>query len=112
MKYICELCGWVYSEEETGAAYYHMAKVVGPRARVKALFPNGVEARFELDGDRGPGLGCIVVGEKGKLEINAVPGLVRICQRHFYLALPISGLIEDDLSFVGIHELIFKMNLT
>lgn len=59
-----------YSEDETGAEYYHMAKVVGPRGKIKALFPNGVEARFELDGDRGPGLGCIVVGEKGKLEIN------------------------------------------
>ncbi len=59
-----------YSEEETGAAYYSMAKVRGPRARVKMLFPNGVEARFELDGDRRPGLGCIVVGDKGKMEIN------------------------------------------
>ena len=59
-----------YSEEETGAEYYHMAKVVGPRGKMKMLFPNGVEARFELDGDRGPGLGCIVVGERGKLEIN------------------------------------------
>lgn len=59
-----------YSEDETGAAYYSMAKVVGPRAKMKMLFPNGVEARFELDGDRGPGLGCIVVGEKGKIEIN------------------------------------------
>ena len=59
-----------YSEDETGAEYYHMAKVVGPRGKIRALFPNGVEARFELDGDRGPGLGCIVVGEKGKLEIN------------------------------------------
>lgn len=59
-----------YSEEETGADYYFMAKVTGPRAKVKMLFPNGVEARFELDGDRGPGLGCIVVGDKGKIEIN------------------------------------------
>ena len=59
-----------YSEDETGADYYSMAKVKGPRAKMKMLFPNGVEARFELDGDRGPGLGCIVVGDKGKLEIN------------------------------------------
>ena len=59
-----------YSEEETGADYYSMAKVRGPRAKMKMLFPNGVEARFDLDGDRGPGLGCIVTGEKGKIEIN------------------------------------------
>lgn len=59
-----------YSEDDTGAAYYSMAKVRGPRGKIKMLFPNGVEARFELDGDRGPGLGCIVIGDKGKLEIN------------------------------------------
>lgn len=34
------------------------------------LFQNGVEVRFHLDGDKGPGLGCIVIGEKGKIEIN------------------------------------------
>ncbi len=59
-----------YSEDDTGVDYYSMAKVRGPRAKIKALFPNGVEARFHLDGDRGPGLGCIVTGEKGKMEIN------------------------------------------
>lgn len=59
-----------YTEDDTGTDYYSMAKVRGPRARIKALFPNGVEARFHLDGDRGPGLGCIVVGENGKIEIN------------------------------------------
>jgi hypothetical protein len=26
--------------------------------------------RCHLDGDRGPGLGCIVVGEEGKIEVN------------------------------------------
>ena len=59
-----------YGEEETGVQYYGMARVTGPRARMKMWFDNGVEARFELDGDRGPGLGCIVVGDKGKMEIN------------------------------------------
>ena len=59
-----------YSEDDTGVDYYHMAKVKGPRGKIRMMFANGVEARFELDGDRGPGLGCIVVGEKGKIEIN------------------------------------------
>ena len=59
-----------YGEEETGVQYYGMARVTGQRAKMKMWFDNGVEARFELDGDRGPGLGCIVVGDKGKIEIN------------------------------------------
>ena len=59
-----------YGEEETGVQYYGMARVTGPRAKMKMWFDNGVEVRFELDGDRGPGLGCIVVGDKGKMEIN------------------------------------------
>jgi hypothetical protein len=33
-------------------------------------FADGVELRLHLDGDWGPGLGCIVTGEKGKIEIN------------------------------------------
>ena len=57
-------------DDETGAAYYGMAKVKGPRARMKMWFADGVELRLNLDGDRGPGLGCIVTGEKGKMEIN------------------------------------------
>jgi predicted dehydrogenase len=57
-------------DDETGAEYYRMAKVVGPRAKMKMWFADGVELRFHLDGDRGPGLGCIVTGEKGKMEIN------------------------------------------
>jgi len=57
-------------DDETGGDYYGMAKVTGPRARMKMWFPNGVELRLNLDGDRGPGLGCIVVGEKGKMEVN------------------------------------------
>lgn len=59
-----------YGEEETGVQYYGMARVTGPRARMTMWYENGVEVRFELDGDRGPGLGCIVVGENGKMEIN------------------------------------------
>ncbi|MDR2641528.1 MAG: Gfo/Idh/MocA family oxidoreductase [Planctomycetaceae bacterium] len=58
------------TDEETGAAYYNMAKVKGPRAKMKMWFANGVELRLHLNGDRGPGLGCIVTGEKGKIEIN------------------------------------------
>ena len=58
-------------EDETGAEYYNMVKeVAGPRAKMKMWFANGVELRLNLDGDRGPGLGCIVTGEDGKMEIN------------------------------------------
>jgi predicted dehydrogenase len=57
-------------EDETGADYYHMANVRGPRGKMTMWFADGVELRLHLDGDRGPGLGCIVTGEKGKLEIN------------------------------------------
>ncbi|MCL2710619.1 MAG: Gfo/Idh/MocA family oxidoreductase [Planctomycetaceae bacterium] len=56
--------------EETGAAYYGMADVTGPRGKMTMWFADGVEMRLHLDGDRGPGLGCIVTGETGKLEIN------------------------------------------
>ena len=58
------------AEEETGSAYYGMAKVVGPRGVVHMKYANGTELRLDLDGDRGPGLGCICIGEKGKIEIN------------------------------------------
>jgi hypothetical protein len=33
-------------------------------------FASGTELRLNLDGDRGPGLGAIFVGEQGKIEIN------------------------------------------
>ena len=33
-------------------------------------FASGTELQLHLDGDRGPGLGAIFVGEKGKIEIN------------------------------------------
>jgi len=57
--------------EDTGKAYHHMARhVVGERARVTMKFAGGTELRFDLNGDRGPGLGAIFVGEKGKIEIN------------------------------------------
>jgi len=66
-----------YDDDDTGADYYGMARVTGPRAEMRMLFDNcplgvnnRVELRLNLDGDRGPGLGCIVTGEKGKIEIN------------------------------------------
>lgn len=56
---------------ETGAGYYHMAKnAVGPRAKVMMKYANGTELRLHLDGDWGPGLGCIFVGEGGTIEVN------------------------------------------
>ena len=53
------------------ALYYSLAKsVVGPRAKVRMKYANGTELRLDLDGDWGPGLGAIFIGEKGKIEIN------------------------------------------
>jgi len=57
-------------DEDTGTGYHGMAKLAGPRARVTMKFASGTELRLHLDGDRGPGLGAIFVGEKGKIEIN------------------------------------------
>ncbi len=57
--------------EDTGAQYRKLARrVIGPRAKVRMRYANGTELRLELDGDWGPGLGAIFVGEKGKIEIN------------------------------------------
>ncbi len=59
------------TDDETGARYYRMTKnVVGPRAKVRMKYASGTELRLHLDGDWGPGLGCIFVGENGKIEIN------------------------------------------
>jgi len=55
---------------DTGTEYHHMAKLRGPRAKVSMKFANGTVLKLYLDGDRGPGLGAIFVGEKGKIEIN------------------------------------------
>ncbi|HOK09856.1 MAG TPA: Gfo/Idh/MocA family oxidoreductase [Candidatus Hydrogenedens sp.] len=57
--------------EETGAPYYPMTKdIQGPRAKVRMRYENGVELELYYDSDRGPGLGCIFVGENGSIEIN------------------------------------------
>ncbi len=55
---------------DTGTDYHGMAKLSGPRAKVRMKFATGTELRLELDGDRGPGLGAIFVCEQGKVEIN------------------------------------------
>lgn len=58
-------------EEDTGKAYQKLSRnVIGPRAKVSMRYANGTVLKLHLDGDRGPGLGAIFVGEKGKLEIN------------------------------------------
>ena len=44
--------------------------VAGPRAKMRMWYANGTELRLHLDGNWGPGLGAIFVGEDGKLEIN------------------------------------------
>ena len=55
---------------DTGTDYHGMAQLTGPRARIKMKFASGTELRLHLDGDRGPGLGAIFVGDQGKIEIN------------------------------------------
>jgi hypothetical protein len=55
---------------DTGTDYHGMAKLSGPRAKVTMKFASGTELKLHLDGDRGPGLGAIFIGEKGKIEIN------------------------------------------
>lgn len=56
---------------ETGAPYYQMVRnSSGPRADVIMKYANGVQLTLTLDGDWGPGLGAIFVGENGTIEIN------------------------------------------
>ncbi|MDY0167315.1 MAG: Gfo/Idh/MocA family oxidoreductase [Thermoguttaceae bacterium] len=57
-------------DEDTGTPYHGMAKLSGPRARMRMKFASGTELRLHMDGDRGPGLGAIFTCEKGKVEIN------------------------------------------
>ncbi len=57
-------------DEDTGTPYHGMAKLSGPRARMRMKFASGTELRLHMDGDRGPGLGAIFTGENGKIEIN------------------------------------------
>ncbi|WP_442483822.1 Gfo/Idh/MocA family protein [Aeoliella sp. SH292] len=55
---------------DTGTDYHGMARLAGPRGKVRMRMENGTELRLHLDGDRGPGLGAIFIGENGKIEIN------------------------------------------
>jgi hypothetical protein len=57
-------------DEDTGGEYRWLAKLAGPRARVSMKFASGTQLQMHLDGDRGPGLGAIFIGENGKIEIN------------------------------------------
>ena len=45
-------------------------KTHGPRAKVTMKFASGTELKLRLDADRCPGLGCVFIGDKGKIEIN------------------------------------------
>ncbi len=56
--------------DDTGVDYHGMARLSGPRAKVSMKFASGTELKLHLDGDRGPGLGAIFVGDQGKIEIN------------------------------------------
>jgi predicted dehydrogenase len=62
--------GGLVGQEDTGTDYHGMARLSGPRAKVRMKFASGAELQLHLDGDRGPGLGAIFVGQKGKIEIN------------------------------------------
>jgi predicted dehydrogenase len=62
--------GGLVDQEDTGKPFHGMAKLTGPRAKVTMTFVGGTKLQLHLDGDRGPGLGAIFVGEKGKIEIN------------------------------------------
>ncbi len=64
--------GGLIGNEDTGAAFHGdwVADLKGPRAKVSMKFASGTELKLHLDGNRGPGLGAIFVGEKGKIEIN------------------------------------------
>lgn len=42
----------------------------GPNAEVSMRYPNGVVLKLSLPQGKGPGLGAIFIGDKGKLEIN------------------------------------------
>ncbi|MHB1036879.1 MAG: Gfo/Idh/MocA family protein [Pirellulales bacterium] len=58
-------------DEDTGVDYRGLAQpVIGPRAKVTMKFAMGAELKLHLDGDKGPGLGAIFIGDKGKLEVN------------------------------------------
>lgn len=57
--------------DDTGTDFHDMAKpVIGPRAKMTMKFASGTELKLHLDGDSGPGLGAIFIGEKGRIEIN------------------------------------------
>jgi hypothetical protein len=57
--------------DETGAGYFGMARgASGPRAKVTMKYANGTLLKLHLDGDNGPGLGCVFIGEKGRIEVN------------------------------------------
>jgi predicted dehydrogenase len=57
-------------DADTGVDYHAMAHLAGPRAKVSMRFASGTQLKLHLDGDRGPGLGAIFIGDKGKVEIN------------------------------------------
>lgn len=42
----------------------------GPNCRLSMRYPNGTLLKLELPQGKGPGLGAIFVGDKGKIEIN------------------------------------------
>jgi hypothetical protein len=42
----------------------------GPKGRVSMRYPSGTVLKLDLPPGKGPGLGAIFVGDKGKIEIN------------------------------------------
>ena len=47
-----------------------MARREGPKCPVTFKYPNGTLLKLRLPEGKGPGLGAIFVGDKGKIEIN------------------------------------------
>lgn len=62
--------GYTGDVDTGGESREGLAKLVGPRAKVRMKFAGGTELLLHLDCHRGPGLGAVFVGEKGKIEIN------------------------------------------
>jgi len=42
----------------------------GPKGRVSMRYPSGTVLKLDLPPGKGPGLGAIFIGDKGKIEIN------------------------------------------
>ena len=84
-----------FGPDETGARYYRMVwGTSGDRAAVRMRYANGTELQLTEDADNAPGLGCIFIGDEGRIEINrdAIssdrPELINTDDRPAHLDIP------------------------